>query len=190
MPFGSHRIKLSFVPLVAVALLVGACADQGAPSGRLIGPEQTAYSRGGVKKLRQVDLANPAPLAVTATVGPSGEFLRAGNYFLLVPAGAVRRTTTFTMDVATDGVVSLTAFQTRANGTRVDVGVVGFHKKLTLALHYGNSAEAIANPQNLRVGWLQSNGSLSPVASSVSPESRLVYGQLSHFSAYAIATED
>lgn len=182
--------KLALVPALAVALLAGACADQSAPMGQLAGPEQASFARGGARKLSRLDVANTAAMSVTRQVGSSPEVLQAGNYFLSIPGGAVRKNTTFTMHVDTDGLVTLTAFRTRWDGTREDVGVRGFHKPLTLALYYGNAAEAIANPASLQVAWVQSNGSLAPVISSVDVTKKLVLGKLQHFSGYAIAMDD
>lgn len=179
--------KLTLAPVLVLALLAGACADQGAPSDLMVGPQQASFAKGGVKKLRSVNLVNAAPLHVSSELGQSGGILQADNYFLLVPAGTLKEKVTFTMDVGTDGVVSLTAFAARANGTREDVGVIGFRKKLTLAMYYGNAAQPIANEAALQVGWLQSNGSLSAVPSRVDTNLKLVYGELNHFSKYAIA---
>jgi len=180
-------LKLSLAPVLVLALLAGACADQGAPSDRMVGPQQAAFERVGVKKLRSLSLVNAAPLNVSAEFGQAGGVLQADNYFLVIPAGTLKEKATFTMDVGTDGIVSLTAFADRANGTRADIGVIGFRKKLTLAMYYGNSAEPIANEAALQIGWVQSNGSLSAVPSRVDTNQKLVYGELQHFSKYAIA---
>ena len=96
----------------------------------------------------------------------------------------MREKTTFTMDVGTDGLVSLSAIRTNANGTKVDVGVQGFREKLTLALYYGNTAEAV-NPERVQVGWILDNGSVVTMPSLVNTDYKVVYGQLSHFSGYA-----
>ena len=178
-------LKLSLAPVLALALLGGACSDQSTPSG-LTAPEQAAFAKGGVKKLRKLSLTNPAPMQVTAKVGANGGVLQADQYFLVIPAGAVKGETTFSMDVGSNGVVSLLATETRSDGSRADVGVVGFKKRLTLALYYGNAGEAITDAAKLQVGWVQSNGSLSPVAGRVDTSRKLVYGELNHFSAYAI----
>lgn len=179
-------VKLTLAPVLAMALLAGACSEQGGQTSQLMGPEHASFAKGGVRRLQKLDVTNPAPLHATAEFGPSGGVLQAGSYFLAVPGGAVKQKTTFTMDIGTDGVADLTAFATRANGTRVDVGVTGFRKKLTLALYYGNSAEAIADESKLEIGWVQSNGSLSAVSSSVDTQRKLVLGHLSHFSKYAV----
>jgi hypothetical protein len=183
-------LKLSLTPVLVLALLAGACSDQGAPTDRLVGPEQAAFSRGGARKLHQLSLANAAPLHATAELGASGGLLQAGDYYLLVPGGAVRARTTFTMDVGTDGVVSLSAIQTRGNAPARDIGADGFSKKLTLALYYGSAVEAIEHESHLAVVQVQSNGVLSPVPSKVDADLKLVYGELSHFSQYAIANPE
>ena len=183
-------MKFSALSALALTLVMFGCENVAERSGALVGPEQAAYAKGGVKRFRKLDLANPAPMTVTAEVGSSGAVLQAGKYFLSVPAGAVKGNTTFTMNVGTDGVVSLTAMETRSDGTRVDVGVTGFRKRLTLALYYGNASGAITDATRLQVGWVQSNGSLSAVQGSVDTQLKLVYGELQHFSAYAIIFPD
>ena len=180
-------LKLMLVPAVATAMLAGACSEQGTPTDRLVAPEQPDLARGGNTKIRRLSLTNPAPMHVEANVSERGGILQAEQYFLLVPAGAVKGQTHFTMDVGTDGVVSLEATQTR-NGVKVDVGATGFRKPLTLALYYGNSDEAIANASALKVAQLLDNGALLPVKSVVNTTYKVVYGELQHFSIYLLGS--
>jgi hypothetical protein len=180
-------VKLTLAPVLLMALLAGACSDQAAPSQELVGPQQAVLAKGNNKgHSRKLRLTNPAPLQVVADVGPEGALLRADNYFLYVPENAVNEITTFTMNVGTDGLAQLTATADRGEGVREDVGVLGFQRPLTLALYYGNSSEGIANANNLSIAWVQDNGSLQPVLSQVNTNYKVVYGELSHFSAYAI----
>src|SRR5688500_2123226 len=174
MRLKNHILKLALLPALALALVVGACS-QDATQGALTAPEQADFTRGSNtgKKLSRVPQANDAPMQVTADVGANGAVLRADQYFLLVPAGAVKEKTKFTMDVGTDGLVSLTATVNR-NGTRQDVGGLGFRKKLTLGLYFGNSPEAMARASEVQVAWVQDNGSLTPVQSTVDAEYGIV----------------
>ena len=190
MRLKNHLLKLALLPAIALALVVGACS-QDATESNLTSPEQADFARNGngTKSFRRLDVTNAAPMHVTADVGASGAILRADQYFLLIPAGAVRTQTTFTMDVGTDGLVSLMATTDR-NGIRTDVGANGFRKPLTLALYFGQSPEAQANASKLQVGWVRDNGSLAPVPSTVNAEVGLVYGSLQHFSKYSLIFPD
>ena len=180
-------LRLSLTSVLGMALLAGACSEQGTAPEQLSAPEQAAFAKGGKDQLSKLDLTLPAPMHVSAEVGAQGAVLRADQYFLLIPAGAVKEKTTFTMAVGMDGVVSLEAFATRANGSIVDVGAIGFRKKLTLALYYGGATQRISDPSALQVGWVQDNGALVPVPSTVDQAASLVYGELRHFSRYALA---
>jgi hypothetical protein len=182
-------LKLSLTSVLGMALLAGACSEQGTQP-EISASSEADFARNGAKKkhLVQVSLTNPAPMHVETEVGPRGALLQADRYFLLIPAGAVHQKTNFTMDVGTDGLVTLEAYRERGNGTRIDVGAAGFAKKLTLALYYGQSPEAVENASKLQVAWVQENGVLTPVPTELNKDYHVVYGQLSHFSQYALAT--
>jgi hypothetical protein len=180
--------KLAILPVLAVALAVAACSEDASESG-LTAPKQAAFSRGGESNYRTATSFVAAPMSVTAEVGREGALLRADQYFLLIPRNAVREKTTFKMEVGTNGLVSLLATRTRADGTKQDVGVLGFREKLTLALYYGNLTET-ANVPALQVGWVLDNGSVVTVPSLVNTQYQVVYGQLSHFSKYSLVFPD
>ena len=186
MRLKNNMLRLALLPAIALALVVGACSQDAADGGGLTAPNQAAFSKGGRTNYRQAASFVAAPMHVTAEVGAQGALLQADQYFLLVPRGAEREKTTFTMDVGTDGVVSLSAVRQRRDGTKVDVGVQGFREKLTLALYYGNSPEASAHVPALQVGWVRDNGTVVTMPSLVNDQYKVVYGQLSHFSRYGV----
>ena len=185
MRLKNHLLKLALMPVLALAVTVGACSDD-ATKGNLTAPEQADFARGGGKRFHKVEVANPNAMTVTAEIDSRGGVLRADEYFLAVPRNAVRGKTTFTMEVSTDGVVSLTAIETRGR-VWVDVGANGFREKLTVGLSYGRSREAKASALDFKVVWLKDNGNVVVMPSLVDERARIVYGELSHFSRYALA---
>jgi hypothetical protein len=180
-------LKLSVTSVLGAALLAGACSEQSTQPEMISAPSEAGFSKGG-KDAQQVKLTVAAPMHVTAEIGRQGGLLQAEHYFLSVPAGAVKHPTQFTMDVGTDGVVTLLATVTSRNGSVSDVGALGFREPVTLAMYYGYSEKLVEDPTGLQVAWLKDDGKLSTVPSKLYEEYQLVYGQLSHFSQYALAS--
>ena len=186
-------LKLSLTSVLGMALLAGACSEQGTQpeqitvAERISAPNGAQFSRGGSKKVRRVAQSKAVALHAQAEVDASGGLLQAENYFLYIPAGAVREKTRFTMDIGTDGVASLEATVQRGR-KRVDVGASGFRETLTLGMYYGDSPEALTDEPNLEVAWVVGQDNLSTVPSMVNTQYKVVYGQLEHFSQYALAT--
>ena len=179
-------LKLSLTSVLGAALLAGACSEQ-STQPELLAPSEAGYSQGGNKDVQRVQLTVAAPMYVTAEIDRKGGLLQAEHYFLSIPEGAVKRPTQFTMEIGTDGVVTLTATENR-RGTTVDVGAAGFAKPLTVAMYYGYSQELIDHPKFLEIAWLKEDGTLATVPSKLYEQYHLVYGQLAHFSQYALAS--
>ena len=122
------------------------------------------------------------------TVGPSGGCATVnatdGTFIsmLCVPAGVVGWNTTFTMDVASDYTVELTA-TSQGSAVQNNVGKAGFRKPVYL---YLNPA-LIEQGGNLGIAEITANGMLAPVRSWLIG-GRLV-GELRHFSGYGPTTD-
>lgn len=115
--------------------------------------------------------ANGGTIAVEGT-GP-GDIVA----MLVVPAGTVKKNTTFTVDVAPDYSVELTA--TGEQSTNInDVGGAGFKKGILL---YFNRSH-ILEPGPLGVAELKSNGQLLPVEAI--DNGVWLIATLKHFSGY------
>ena len=187
-------MKRLSVPLLALGVLaLWACADAGAPE-RLVAP-RAAFSSGGVPgRMKRVAGSLPAdmPREASEVIGPSGGHLAAAGYEILVPGGAVRDATLFTLRAVDDGTLSvqLTATRRDRDGTLLDVGPLGFRKKVTLVMSYAGLAEQV-DPAALAVVWVHADGVLVRLPSSyVDPSRRIVAAQLEHFSGYAVAVPD
>lgn len=122
---------------------------------------------------------------VTAVIDSRGGELKLGNQTLLVPAGAVDAATLFTMKKSSKALrVTLTASREAPN----DVGSAGFATPLTLSFRYGNAASLPGDPSDIRIVWIRRDGSFEPQPTTVNLASRVVSGELSHFSDYALAS--
>lgn len=131
-------------------------------------------------------------------IGPAGGYLYTSGHYLSVPAGAVSQPTTFRIaqvkkklgaDSTTVIGVDLKASIKDAHGNVVDVGAKGFLKPLTLGLSYAWAVEQFGedDAQQLQVVWLKSSTEVEEVVTlKVDGASKLVYGQLEHFSDYFI----
>jgi hypothetical protein len=96
---------------------------------------------------------------------------------LVVPAGTVKKNTTFTVDVAPDYTIELTATADRSTNIN-DVGRAGFKKGILLYFNRSNIFETGI----LGVAELKQNGQLLPVQST--DNGLWIIGTLKHFSSY------
>lgn len=122
---------------------------------------------------------------VTAVIDRSGGELKLGNQRLVVPAGAVDAPTIFRMKNGSGHLsVALTATRTAPN----DVGSAGFPVPLILTFHYANEATLPGDPALLQIVWIRPDGSLEPQPTTVDLESKVISGEISHLSEYALAS--
>ena len=113
--------------------------------------------------------------SATQTIGPAGGVLKISKHNLVVPAGAL------------SAVVSITAVAPLDTVNRVALRPEGltFNQPALLTMFYGNCRVI---PQSKQIAYTtDSLVILQYVPSSDTPTAKLVTGQLSHFSNYAIA---
>ncbi|HEX2092368.1 MAG TPA: hypothetical protein VHG28_08200 [Longimicrobiaceae bacterium] len=187
------RMTLLSAPLLVLSAIgVWACADAAAPSGGLLAPGAARTSSGIASgKLRKVaGYVPPDSVRVaSAVLGKSGGELAVGGYHLRVPGGAVREPTLFVMRIVDDGTLSLelTASRTDPQGRTIDAGTNGFAKRVTLRMSYAWAAQGI-DPDAVTLAWVRSADDLVRVPNTWTDRTgKYVYGQLEHFSGYAVA---
>jgi len=113
--------------------------------------------------------------SVTQKIGPAGGVLKIGKHNLVVPAGALT------------SVVSVTAVAASDTVNRVELRPEGlaFIQPALLTMSYGNCKVV---PQSTQIVYTtDALVIIQYVPSADSPTSKLVTGQLSHFSNYALA---
>ena len=113
--------------------------------------------------------------SATQTIGPAGGVLKLSKHKLVVPAGAL------------SAMVSITAVAPWDTVNRVELRPDGltFNQPAFLTMSYGNCKVI---PQSKQIAYTtDSLIILQYVPSSDTPTAKLVTGQLSHFSNYAIA---
>src|SRR3989442_1808280 len=113
--------------------------------------------------------------SATQTIGPAGGVVKLSKHNLVVPAGAL------------SAMVSITAVAPPDTVNRVELRPDGltFNQPAFLTMFYGNCKVI---PQSKQIAYTtDSLVILQYVPSSDSPTGKLVFGQLGHFSTYAIA---
>lgn len=186
-----HRTTTSrmlTLPLLLAALIASGCEQRGTPDLPLA-PELSVASQEVLKKVRGKRPENAAPLA-TAVIGHTGGTLELGPHRLIVPAGAVRQPTRFSMELIEDGYVAvdLTAAHPSARGNRQnEVGRSGFDEPVLLELNYGLATEPV-DPNQLVVAWMRPDGLVQPMPSESDSEKQVVVATLKHFSPYILMT--
>ena len=167
------RAVRRFVIALAV-LTVGSACDR-SPTGPPANPA-AAVLLGNLAKSAGLLACKPLGYdSVTQTIGPAGGALKISKHNLLVPAGAL------------SAVVSITAVAPSDTVNRVALRPEGltFSQPALLTMFYGNCR---VMPQSKQIAYTtDSLVILQYVPSSDTPTAKLVTGQLSHFSNYAIA---
>ena len=113
--------------------------------------------------------------SVSRTIGPAGGVLKISKHNLVVPAGALTTVVRITAVAPSD---TVNRVELRPDGLTVN-------QPASLTMFYGNCKVI---PQAKQIAYTtDSLVILQYVPSSDSPTSKLVFGQLGHFSTYAIA---
>jgi len=180
-------MKLASLPVLALAMALGACQDAGRPEA-LIGPSSgPARHIEGTDGKRYEAVRENYPVIGTAIgiIGPEGGRLVLGRHSLEVPAGAVSAPTTFKMIKLDDELqFKLTATQLLLN----DVGARGFAAPVRLVINYGYAKDYIADPSALRIGWVKSSDTIEiQPGTSIDVTGKRAIGLLTHFSDYMLA---
>lgn len=190
-----HSKFKKFLALPAALLLsvgIWGCENQSDPISPLLqsGDEGTVVMDVIGQSYTVVREGSSAYEKATFVIGPddNGELV-IGRHTLTVPEGAVSVPTTFTMvkPWGRDLEFSLTATATGANGETIDVGGNGFLKPVTLTANYTGSTIPM-NEESLVVAWLRPDGIIEVQETVVNTSEKTVSSELSHFSAYVIAT--
>lgn len=179
-----HKLmKYSMLPVLALALVVGAC-DQ---VGEVTGPVASAPSldEGGTPQGYTVIRESDASVGtVSGVIGAAGGKLVLGKHELWVPKDAVSEATTFTMDKPSDALrFKLTATRSVTN----DVGSTGFAVPLKLVINFRYAIDTIDDPASLRVLWEKSDGSVEVQQTEIDTAGKRGIGYLNHFSDYVLA---
>ena len=159
-------VRLPAVALVAVALAF-ACERSDPAAPRLLA---NLAKTGGLLPCKPLGYDS-----VTQRIGPAGGVLKIAKYNLVIPAGAL---------VAA---VSITAVAPSDTVNRVELRPEGlaFSRPAVLTMSYGNCKVI---PQSKQIAYTtDSLVIIQFVPSSDSPMAKLVTGELSHFSNYALA---
>ncbi len=177
--------------LVQVTAIIMAAAALVACEGSGTGPAQSTAPRLSVGSNPDTPQL-PAPAhkggKQSGLIGKNGGHLHfddssaAGvEYWLDVPAGAVRSNTTFEMEVL-PGESYVVSLKATADGG--DVGKNGFGQPVRLTISYA-AAKHPVTPTRISVAWLPDDGgSPVPVKTQVNPGQKTLTGYLQHFSHY------
>lgn len=140
----------------------------------------------GLRKVRGRIVTGVATLATSAVIGPSGGRLELGGHQLIVPAGAVSHPARFSLELLENGYVEV-ELNASSKGHGNNVGQRGFAVPVILELSYA-AADGPVSPEELKIVWVRSDGSLEPLPSMHDAASQTVRAGLKHFSPYALAS--
>jgi hypothetical protein len=170
----------------ALLLMLGACVDRdaAAPVANVSHPSSDYVYTYGTYQLVGASDWNAIKISNSHLIGREGGRLTLGLDELVVPPGAVKQPTTFTMtrEIGPHIMVELNAFD-RKTGAVVDT----FDKPVELKLSYRFAR--VSNPERLVVLWLKdarSDGELVPMPTTVLPKTKYIVGSLMHFSQFAM----
>ena len=177
-------------PLLSLLLVAG--CDPGGSAGAPDSPTGPKLAQ----SLEDYTLVEASPLALpeqaTALIGGSGGVLSLLGNTLTVPAGAVGRSTLFSMTRLSGGniQVDLLALRFDLFGGVIDVGAGGFlgGKSVQVKLSYAGATN-VDDPDRLVVLYLRSDGGVEEVPTTVDEGTQTVTAELEHFSRYAMAMD-
>ena len=124
-----------------------------------------------------------------AWIGTNGGTVSTAAYTLIVPKGAVKENTLFTMTPTNTGSYSLElkAYKKGLLGN-VDVSSLGFLKPVTIRMSYAKATN-VTDARKLGIVWVRENGIIEDQRSTVDTSAKTVSSALSHFSKYAMAQD-
>jgi hypothetical protein len=198
---GERPMKRSTRALLATLLvitpLLANCADNRDPSspeipvtvqpqngllGGLLGAVGSLLS--GVLNILGGADANGS--AVYAWIGSDGGTIKTAAYTVVVPRGAVSKSTKFSLTPTNTGmyVTDLKAEQQGLLGL-VSVGEKGFAKPIQYTVSYAKATGSF-DPKKLVIVYLRSDGKAEITATTIDTKTKTVTGSLQHFSKYAL----
>jgi len=191
----STLIKLGLVPVLAIALVMSACSEEGASPEQLLGPTAvkanavSSTTRQSYRLIREAPDSDASSTESVLVHPRFGGLIHApGGHSLFIPVGSVDEPTRFVMTVHVDGMVraELRAYQRDAAGQfTVDVGAQGFRQPVHLILSY-KGAEGFTEAALLRTLWVRSDGTAEEVISQRQLPGFKIEAKLLHFSDYAV----
>lgn len=172
---------LFVLPVVAIlATTIWSCRSDNSPTG--VSVTQTSPVSGSLVGglVGSLGLMRCTPLPYvksTALIGRSGGTLRAGQYTLTIPAGALAQSVQITGEQMSDTV----------NSVRFSPSGLQFAKPASLTMPYGNCS-LLGRILPKRIAYTTDNLQiLSYILSLDNALSSVVTGQVNHFSRYAVA---
>ena len=129
------------------------------------------------------------PLSVSQLIGVGGGTLSVMGHTLVVPAGAVRIPTLFTMTLPRLGYVEveLHATVTGLLGRLIDVGAKGFDRPVTLSMSYARATN-VDDPRDLVILHKLGNNKYEVIPSVLDVNTKRLRAELEHFSGYCMAS--
>lgn len=184
----SRRSPLAHVPAVvlSLALLVG-CERSATDPAQVTAPRFGAAHATDNARLQAPEHKGGKQSGVIGRHGGRLHFDDASapgvDYWLDVPAGAVRSSTTFEMEVLPGAGYDVSLKATVAGR---DVGKDGFGQPVRLTISYATARHPVA-PLRLTVAWLPDGGADAiPVKTQINPGQKTLTGYLPHFSKYTV----
>lgn len=185
--------QIGLMPLLAAALWLAGCSDQGSPLAPVQqpvaqGPSESLSLKDDLAAIMEGEAPDLSARSNEAIIGPQGGVLYVSLHYLYVPKGAVKKPTLFRMELPTDGRIgaSLTATSVGSSKTN-DVGSSGFKKPVYLTFSYAYATNPPSNPEQLKIFWEKKNGRLEAQPTTVHPWWKAATGELRHFSDYILA---
>lgn len=178
--------------VLALALTLGACADQGGPDQLLAPQTEAAESRSW--EADRIAMANgqsptfeEAGAFVEKTIGREGGYLYLDLHYLYVPEGAVNRPTVFRMTTMGNGDIGAELSATRVGSSNHnDVGEAGFKRPVYIGFSYAYASNVTKDPAGLNVFWFRPDGVAEAQPTQVNTRYKYAFGTLRHFSAYGL----
>lgn len=188
------RIAAGACLVAALCIIPGAgCDTLTEPATPAFTPEQlrdiVTGRDGTVYDVIEAPFPEEEPREVTGVLNRRGGILRLGNHFLLVPPGAVRNDTRFTMSVVGEG---LLRFDLEAEVHRPKRGrqarQVKFHTPVFLLVSYADATN-LGDPRDLVILYEPDDGGpAEEVRTHLAEGQNIAIGRLEHFSRYCLAS--
>ncbi len=186
-------MRLGAMPLLAAALWLTGCSDQGTPLApadppAVRGPSESLSLTSDVGTILTGASPDLAQRVNEVVIGPRGGSVYVSLHYLYVPVGAVSQPTVFRVELPGDGTIGAALTATSVGSSREnDVGEAGFRRPVFLTFSYAYATNPPADPFQLRVLWARPDGTFQAQPTLVNPFLKLATARLTHFSDYILA---
>lgn len=185
----AHSSTRSYTAALLVVLALASCSDTTPSAPETSIAPQAGYTTGDVRLIEERSPFDLPGTSLSAIIGMTGGVLKLGGHTVIVPPGAVKVPTLFTISLPLDRYVNVDLLATVQTLLGIlNVGERGFGAPVFVGLTYSRATN-VSDPSDLYIAYVPKSGTYERMPSVVDQTNKVVWTKLDHFSKYCMASD-